>query len=144
MTREIAPSRDSFISPLAFADDPMSNVFGIRKEGDDGRQRGASTRAWRDDSSLLGARSAQESSSRAGTLRKSRNQVLPDPDAATDDKMPDTFYLVRANGTIGALTLCFPPRTSQRQGKRRIERAIPGSPRWRRRRVGRTAEDLAR
>lgn len=28
------------------------------------------------------------------------------------NKMPDTFYLVRANGTIGALTLRFPPQTS--------------------------------
>lgn len=27
--------------------------------------------------------------------------------------MPDTFYLVRANGTTGALTLRFPPQTSE-------------------------------
>lgn len=29
-------------------------------------------------------------------------------------KCPDTFYLVRANGTVGALTLHFPPQTSER------------------------------
>lgn len=35
------------------------------------------------------------------------------------NKMPDTFYLVRANGTIGALTLRFPPQTSEDRRKRR-------------------------
>jgi len=92
-----------------------SNVLGICKEGDDSQGMMA---ARRDDSWASWASRGSESSSRAGTLRKWRNQVRPEPDAGTDDKMPDTFYLVRANGTIGALTLRFPPQTSQRRGER--------------------------
>jgi len=34
-----------------------------------------------------------------------------------ENKMPDTFYLVHANGTIGALTLRFPPQTSEDRRK---------------------------
>lgn len=45
--------------------------------------------------------------------------------ATTENKMSDTFYLVRANSTIGALTRRFPSQTSEHQGKRRIEGAIP-------------------
>lgn len=50
------------------------------------------------------------------------------------NKMPDTFYLVRANGTIGALTPRFPPQTSVDRRKRRAPEGW--FPRWKRRRAG--------
>lgn len=38
-----------------------------------------------------------------------------------ENKMPDTFYSVRANSTAGALTLRFPPQTSDDRRKRCCE-----------------------
>lgn len=56
------------------------------------------------------------------------------------NKMPDTFYLVRANSTIGALTLRFPPQTGAETaeegtgGKARAPKgwrlASPSTPPW--------------
>lgn len=81
----------------------------------------------------------------ARTKSKSTSQPPSEPTGSEIDglsnlhtkaanKMPDTFYLVRANGTIGALTLRFPPQTSEDRRKRRAPQGWFS--RWKRHRSG--------
>lgn len=51
--------------------------------------------------------------------RDRKSTACPTYTTTAANKMSDTFYLLRANGTIGALTLRFPPQTSEDRRKRR-------------------------
>lgn len=51
--------------------------------------------------------------------RDRKSTACPTYTGRAANKMSDTFYLVRANGTIGALTPRFPPQTSEDRRKRR-------------------------